>query len=53
MQIPISLEDFKKFEKLQKLLKRIEQLESFPVNHPRLDFYKKIAVKAKKKIFKN
>jgi len=53
MQLPISSEDFKKFEKLQKLLKRIERLESLPANDPRFDFYKKIAVKAKRKIFNN
>jgi hypothetical protein len=45
--------DLKKFEKLQKLLKKIDQLESAPRNHPRFDFFKKIAVKAKNKIFNN
>jgi len=53
MQLPISSKDFKKFEKLQKLLKKIEELESFPASHPRFDFSKKIAVKAKRKIFNN
>ena len=52
MKIPIST-DFKKFEKLQKLLKKIDQLESAPRNHPRVDFFKKIAAKAKKKILNN
>jgi len=52
MQLPIS-PDLKKFQKLQKLLKKIEQLESAPRNHPRVDFFKKIAAKTKKKIFNN
>jgi hypothetical protein len=46
----ILAKDLKKFEKLQKLLKKIDQLESAPRNHPRVDFFKKIAGKAKKKI---
>ena len=53
MQLPISLKDFKKFKKLQKLLKKIERLESLPASHPSFDFSKKIALKAKTKIFNN